>query len=157
MSNEIVQMDAGLTASDVIKFVESGGTYSIPISHEDPAVISARIDAQIFEAASVEELFGEREVIHGQDYLNKPFTLVDVSWRPSDIEGQGLPFYAVLNIVTLDGEQKVLTTGARSILMKIAKAQSEGWLPLSVKIVQSDKKTENGYQPLDLVAAPAGF
>ena len=96
-------------------------------------------------------------MIHGQDYLNKPFTLVDVSWRPSDIEGQGLPFYAVLNIVTLDGEQKVLTTGARSILMKIAKAQSEGWLPLSVKIVQSDKKTENGYQPLDLVAAPSGF
>jgi hypothetical protein len=150
-------MDAGLTASDVIKFVESGGTYSIPISQEDPAVISARIDAQIFEATSVEELFGEREVIHGQDYLNKPFTLVDVAWRPSDIEGQGLPFYAVLTIVTIDGEQKVLTTGARSILMKIAKAQSEGWLPLSVKIVQSDKKTENGYQPLDLVAAPAGF
>jgi len=150
-------MNGGITASDVVKYVETGGEYKIVVASEDPSVIAARIDAEILNASSVEELFGERAVIHGRDYLNKSFTLVDVEWRSSDIEGEGLPFYAVFHIVTMDGETAVLTTGARSVLMKAAKAQSEGWLPLQVKLVQSEKKTESGYQPLDLVSAPAPF
>lgn len=157
MANEIISIDGGISPSDVVAYVKSGGAHKITVATEDPSVIAARIDAQILEASSVEELFGDREVIHGRDYLNKPFRLFDVEWRPSDIEGEGLPFYAVFHIVTLDGETKVLTTGARSVLMKAAKAQMEGWLPLDVKLVQSEKKTESGYQPLDLVAAPGLF
>ena len=68
-----------------------------------------------------------------------------------------MPFYGVFHIVTTDGEIKVLTTGARSVLLKAAKAQYEGWLPLWVKLTQSEKKTEAGYQPLDLAQAPEGF
>ena len=96
-------------------------------------------------------------MIHARDYLAKAFTLLRVEWRPSDIEGDGLPFFAVMHIVDMNGEAQVITTGARSVCMKAAKAQHEGWLPLSVRIVQSDKKTASGYQPLDLVAAPNNF
>ena len=155
--SEIIVSEGGIQASDVVKYVESGGTHKITVATEDPSAIAARIDAQIFQASSVEELFGERDVIHGRDYLNKPFRLVNVEWRPSDIEGEGLPFYAVFHIADIDGEMKVLTTGARSVLMKAAKALSEGWLPIDVKLVQSEKKTESGYQPIDLVAAPGLF
>lgn len=157
MSNIVVSSEGGITASDVIKYVETGGAHTITVAAEDPSVIAARIDAEIFNATSVDELFGERAVIHGRDYLNKPFTLVDVEWRPSDIEGEGLPFYAVFHIADIDGATHVLTTGARSVLMKAAKAQKEGWLPIQVRLVQSDKKTESGYQPIDLVAAPGLF
>ena len=157
MSKEIVSMSGGITASDVLKFVESNGAYTITVAAENPEIIAARINSEIMSAETPEALFGEREVIHGRDYLNKPFQLLDVEYRPSDIEGEGLPFYGVFHIVTRDGEVKVMTTGARSVLLKAAKAQAENWLPLWVRLVQSEKKTENGYQPLDLASAPEGF
>jgi hypothetical protein len=157
MSAQPAVPESAISAADVVEFIESGGAKSFAIVVEDPSVIAARIDAQILSASSVEELFGEREVIHARDYLNKPFRLLDVEWRPSSIEGEGLPFFAVMHIANMDGEPAVLTTGARSVLLKVAKAQKEGWLPLEVRIVQSEKKTENGYQPLDLMPAPGGF
>lgn len=147
--------DSSITTEDVVAFLTTGKPLAVVA--EDPEVIAARIDSQILAATSVDELFGESKVIHARDYLAKAFTLLSVEWRPSDIEGEGLPFFAVMHIVDMDGVPQVLTTGARSVLMKAAKAQQEGWLPLSVRIVQSDKKTASGYQPLDLVAAPAGF
>jgi hypothetical protein len=157
MASEMAVPDSSISAADVVAFIESGGAKSFPIVVEDPAVIAARIDSQIMNATSVEELFGEREVIHARDYLNKPFRLLNVEWRPSDIEGDGLPFFAVMHIATLDGEPAVLTTGARSVLLKVAKAQKENWLPLEVRLVQSEKKTASGYQPLDLAPAPGMF
>ena len=155
MSNEMAVPDSSITTADVVAFITTGAP--IPIVAEDPETIAARIDAQILAAGSVEELFGETTVIHARDYLAKAFTLLRVEWRPSDIEGDGLPFFAVMHIVDMNGEAQVITTGARSVVMKAAKAQHEGWLPLQVRIVQSDKKTASGYQPLDLVAAPNNF
>jgi len=145
----------GLTAADVIAYVESGGTKTFSVVAEDPATIAARIDAQIFEAKSIEELLGGREVIHARDYLNKAFSLTDVEFRQSSIEGEGLPFYAVLHVVDPDGAVHVITTGARSVCMKVAKMKDAGWLPANVKLVEGDK-TANGYTPLDIAAAPAG-
>ena len=157
MANEIVSIGGGITPQDVLKYVESGGTYKISVVADDPADIAERINAEILGASSPAELFGDKEVLHGRDYLNNPFQLVDVEYRPSEIDGEGMPFYGVFHIVTTDGEIKVLTTGARSVLLKAAKAQYEGWLPLWVKLTQSEKKTEAGYQPLDLAQAPEGF
>ena len=92
-------------------------------------------------------------MISGRDYVNKPFTLTGVEWQQSDIVGgEGLPFYAVCHIATIDGEAKVLTTGAASIVRKVAKMAAEGWLPAKVKIVKA-AKTEAGYEPLDLALA----
>jgi hypothetical protein len=155
MSEAVAVPDSTISTADVVAHLTTGAP--IPIVAEDPETIAARIDAQILSAGSVEELFGEQSVIHARDYLAKAFTLLRVEWRPSDIEGDGLPFFAVMHIVDMNGEAQVITTGARSVCMKAAKAQHEGWLPLSVRIVQSDKKTASGYQPLDLVAAPNNF
>ena len=151
----IIPSNEGLQASDVIAYVESGGTKTFTVAAESPEVIAARIDSQVFTASSIDELLGGREVIHARDFLNKPFTLTDVEFRPSEIEGEGLPFYAVLHIVDMDGAVNVLTTGARSVVMKVAKIRAEGWLPASLKLVEGSK-TANGYTPLDLAAAPAG-
>lgn len=154
-SNTPAVPDSTVSAVDVLDYFATGRT--LPIVVEDPAVVAARIDAEILNASSVEELFGERSVIHARDYLNRPFRLLDVEWRPSTFDEEGLPFFAVLHIVTTDGEPAVMTTGARSVMLKAAKASSAGWLPLSVRLVQAEKATDNGYRPLDLVAAPDGF
>ena len=153
--SEVVSVVDTISSADVIKWIEDPTSVTIKTTSEDPAAIAARIDAQVINASSAAELFGETTTIKGRDYLNKPFRLVNVEWRNSDIEGEGLPFYGVFHIVDLNGEMQVMTVGGRSVLLKAAKAASEGWLPLDLKLVKSEKPTSNGYYPLDLVQAPS--
>lgn len=152
----IIPSNEGLQATDVIAYVESGGTKTFTVASEAPEVIAARIDAQIFTAGSIEELLGGREVTHARDYLNKPFSLTDVEFRPSTIEGEGnLPFFAILHGVDHNGEILVISTGARSVVLKVAKIKAAGWLPANIKLIEGTK-TANGYTPLDIAAGPAG-
>jgi hypothetical protein len=141
----------------VVRYFKDPGAFKIELIQEDPDEVARRIDARLWEAGSAAELFGESEVLHGKDYVNRPFLLTRVEFRPSDIEGQGLPFYGVFTISDYDGESHVLTCGATGVVKKAAKASSEGWLPVWVKLVKSEKPTDAGYYPLDLVSAPAGF
>ena len=146
----------GISSLDVLKHIETGGSHKITIPVEDGAAISARIDAEIVNAGSAAELFGSKVVLHAQDYVGVPFQLLNVEWRASDM-GDGLPVYAVLSICDTQGEIHTMTTGARSIVLKCAKAASEGWLPVWVKVVEG-KATEKGNIPLDLAAAdPSAF
>jgi hypothetical protein len=121
---------------------------------QDPEAIRSRLDAQVLNAESAEELFGGSEVIAAKQFLNKPFGLLSVDFLPSDIEGEGLPFYAILQIVDGNGERHTLSCGARSVVQKAAVAQANGWLPRWLKITEG-KQTAAGYKPLDLVAAPS--
>jgi hypothetical protein len=157
MSEAVAVPDSTISTADVVAHLTTGAP--LPIVVEDPETIAARIDSQILAATSVEELFGQSAAIHARDYLAKAFNLLSVEWRPSSFDDSenSLPFFAILHIVDMDGVPQVITTGARSVMMKAAKAQLEGWLPLSVRIVEADKKTANGYKPLELVAAPHGF
>ena len=154
MATEITLADGEISSADVMKYLETGGSFSVRQIVEDPEAVSARINARILEASSPEELFGESKTIKGHEYLGKPFQLLEVEWRASELDGEGLPFYGVFRICDLEGEIHVLTIGAKSVLLKAAKAASSGWLPLWLKIVQAEKKTASGYYPLDLVAAP---
>lgn len=143
-------VDSAISSEDVILYVSSGGHHHLPLLQEDPEAIAARIDAQIVGASSFEELMGGTEVLHAQDYLNVPFRLDKVEWRPSD---QGtLPFFAVLTIVDADGEQLVMTCGARTVMLKAATMAKNDWLGRWVKIIE-DGKTAAGNTPLNLVAA----
>jgi len=152
MTNDIVSIDTEIHSTDVLRYVESDGAHQLPEVKVDAESVAKRIDARIMSATSVAEVLGTDEVLHAQDYLNTPFQLLNVEWRPSD-QPQGLPFYAVLTITTSDGEIVPMTTGARSVMLKAAKLHSLGALPLWVRIVKSDKPTEAGNFPLDLMAA----
>ena len=150
MSTDLVA--SRIAHSDVVKHFETGGKHPLPSLSSDPAEVAARIDAEIFGAKSADELFGSRVVLHAQDYVGKPFQLTNAEWRPSDM-GDGV--YAVLSIVDTNGEIHTMTTGARSICMKVAKAAAEGWLPVWVEVTEST--TANGNTVLDLQAAPEPF
>ena len=148
----IIPATEGLQAQDIIAYVESGGSQDFVLAVEDPSVIASRIDAEILAASSIDVLLGGSEVTHARDYLNRPFTLTDVTFRQSTIEGsEGLPFFCVLTGVNLDGEILKISTGARSIMLKVAKIKAENWFPANVKLVEGGK-TASGYTPLDLVA-----
>lgn len=145
-----------LTSEFVVDLFRSGdiAQKKFVFSVTDSKEIAHRIAMRDLNASSVYELLGgSSDVISGRDYINKPFTLTAVEWQQSDIVGgEGLPFYAVCHIATIDGEAKVLTTGAATIVRKVAKLAAEHWLPVKVKIVKA-AKTEAGYEPLDLALA----
>ena len=154
--NEIVVNPDSLNSETVVELFRSGDIHSrkLVFAVADAKETSQRIALRDLNATSLDELLGgSSDVISGRDYVNKPFTLTAVEWQQSDIVGgEGLPFYAVCHIATIDGEAKVLTTGAASIVRKVAKMAAEGWLPAKVKIVKA-AKTEAGYEPLDLALA----
>jgi hypothetical protein len=145
-------IDGEITSDDVVRYVESGGTYEIALVKQDPEQVAQRINAKIIGASSAAELFGDNQVLHAQDYLGTPFQLLSVEWRNSDL-GEGLPFYAVMQIATTEGEVLTMTTGAQSVCLKVAVAAAKGFLPTWVKIVKSDRPTEAGNYPLDIQAS----
>jgi len=125
--------------------------FALPVV--DSAAMALKIAQRDLNAQSLDELLGGSETISLRDYLNKPFQVTGVEWQQSDIDGDGLPFYAVIHAVSLDGEVITLTTGAITPVRKLAVMAHNGWLPAWVKATKA-KKTEAGYEPLDLVKAP---
>lgn len=120
---------------------------------QDPAEVSARINAQKLAAKSIEELLGGGEVESSKTYLNRPFNLLGVDWQLSDIEGgEGLPFYAVLHGADPQGESVTITTGSKNIIRDAVIMVHNGWLPAPVKI--TSEKTAAGYTVLSLALAP---
>jgi len=143
-----------LTTALVVDLFKTGETNrKFNVIANDPQEIARRIAQRDVNATSLDELLGGGgDIISGKNYVNKPFQIESVEWQPSDIDGEGLPFYAVLHIVTIDGEIKVMTCGAQSVVRKVAVMAHNGWLPAWVKITKGTK-TEAGYEPLDLVKA----
>lgn len=155
-SDELVTIDEALSSALVLAYLEDPSSTTITLFEEDPDEVRRRIEAQLLSATSLDELLGERSLTPGKTFVNKPFEARGVSWRHSDIEGEGLPFYAIIEAVTPDGELLQISCGARSVVQKLAIMESRGWLPAWVRIVEG-KTTPSGYKPLDLVAAPQGF
>jgi len=153
---DVVQIIDTLDSKTILSLFDEGiSGKRFEFKTVDPNEVARRIAVRDLEANSLDELLGgsESEVISGRNYIGKPFTLVRVEWQKSDDKyDAGLPFYAVCHIVTLDGEPKVLTTGATTIVRKLAKIDYENWYPAKLKIVKGDK-TDAGFEPLDLAKA----
>lgn len=150
-----VTIDQAITSTEVLTFLKDPTSIQIEAYKADPEEVRRRIESRAYEAQSLDELLGESQVISGKAYVNKPFQVRSIEWQISDIEGEGLPFYAVLSIVDTAGTIGVLTCGGRSVVQKLAIMQANGWLPAWVKLTSAT--TEGGYTVLDLTSAPAPF
>lgn len=150
MASNIVAV-TDLSADSVVSILENGASgVKISLPQQAPEEVAARIAARDFAAETAEELFGGNEAESSKEWIGRPFHLVDVEFLPSDIPDAPLPFFALLKVATLDGESKTITTGAVTLVRKVAVAKAKGFLPLTLKIVEGNK-TANGYTPLDLV------
>ena len=154
-STDLVTIDGTMTSAQVVRYFEdpSGFTFKF---EEDPEEVSRRIEARTLGATSADDLFGTDTVLHARDVLNKPFQFLSVEWRPSDLEGEGLPFFGVFKVADGNGAISLLSCGARSVVLKAAKAEAEGWFPRWLKIVEVQVKNpvKGRSLPLDLVTAP---
>lgn len=121
----------------------------------DPAEVARRIAERRAEATSFEELVGRgAEPTSGKNFKNKPFRPLRVEWQSSDIEGEGLPFYAVVHAVDPDGEALILTCGAKNVVQVLAISDARGWVGLQAPWLKFvGVKLDNGYEALELKSA----
>jgi hypothetical protein len=160
-SKDLVTIDGTMTSKDALEYFEEPGKFIFKWE-EDPEEISRRIDAATARASSAAELFGQEEVLKAQQMIGRPLHFYSVEWRPSDVgednqDGGGLPFYGLFRVADVNGETRLMSCGAKNVVLKAAKASAEGWFPLWLKIVEVQVKNpvKGRKPPLDLIAAEA--
>ena len=155
-SKDLVTIDGTMTHKDALAFFTNPDGFVFKWS-EDPEEISRRIDAETIAATDADALFGEsEEVLKAKDWLDKPLQFLSVDWRPSDVEGEGLPFYGLFRVATPDGTIHLLSCGAKNVVLKAAKAADLGAFPRWLKLVEVPVKNpvKGRSLPIDLVNAP---
>lgn len=107
------------------------------------------IVARILSATSEEDIFGGPGTIpSAEDMIGKPFTLHDVSYRESDIEGS-VGTYALLTISPWGStEQTLMTCGARNVMASAFRGKQRGLLPRGPLTIVEGKLTRKGFTPL---------
>jgi hypothetical protein len=153
---DLVTIEGTMQATDVVKYFEHPDNFTFKWS-EDPEEMRKRIEADTMAAETPEQLFGgESEVLKAADWIGRPLQFRTVKWVPSDVEGAGLPFYGLFTVALPNGEIRLLSCGARNVVLRAAKAAVHGWFPRWLKIVEVQVKNPvKGHKPpLDLISAP---
>ncbi len=122
----------------------------------DPEGAAVAIVQRIMGMESADEAFGgPSNLLSAEDMIGRPFTLIDVEYRESDIEGTGPGVYALLAITEWGTtEPKLMTCGARNVMAVAFRAKEKGWLPRGPVTLTEGKKTRQGYTPLWLQDMP---
>ncbi len=127
----------------------------IPVITDVDDLVEAAV-ARIMSATSPESLLANPESAGLRDHVGECFTfnvitcLLPSAIRPGD-------YYGLIEAVTDDGEIVSVTTGSPYALGRLAKAQTEGWLPRRMRVVELESATHPGQSSLWVVDAPKGF
>jgi hypothetical protein len=100
-----------------------------PLTPEQKDELQEAFHAAKHEATSLEAMLEGTDsgLVASKDYTNRPFKIADVAWRASELDGEGLPLFAILTVVTAQGEEKKVSTGAKSVCEAIALGDAKGW------------------------------
>ena len=158
-----------LSSALIVELFATGEINSAALQFEnaplDPVAAAASISAQRHAATTIEELLEGSKLTAGKDFTNRAFQIGTVEWRASDIEGEGLPFYAVLSIVDTNGEAKKIGVGAKSVVEAVAIGDVQGffgvgndrpWVKFVPKPMEKDGKL-TGRTALELHVAEGPF
>lgn len=126
-------------------------------SDRDPLEVQLDMVRRILDAETVDAVFSsDNEVTHWKEALGVPFTVLDVKWNESTVNG-GAPMYAVCDAVDVNGEPCVLTTGAVQPMAQLFQLAKLGAFPCTLILHESDRATAQGYKPQRLELAPKPF
>lgn len=115
---------------------------------DDPDEAVYEISLRYLAANSVDALLEPQTVLHANEYRDRPFTVLAVDWRRSRLDGQGPGRFAVLQIVTADGEPAVMTCGATQAMVQLGRLVELDALPVDVVLRSTDRPTSSGGFPL---------
>jgi hypothetical protein len=150
--------DAGLAVPDYEKFIG----YITEQAHNAPD--GSEINEKIFAATSVEDVLGgvTGEAIHAENIVDVPLLVRSVRFNPSDVTNpNALPAYAVMDCIDTQGEVKVVTCGATTVMAQLYKlivlGAFDNGASVAVVIRRSKKPTRNGFYPMNLENAQKAF
>lgn len=132
----------------------SAATDAAPI---DPAQAQMDIIRQILSADSAEEVLRQTSAIHARDVLGDVLHILGYDFNESDLEGNNLGFYMLVNCVTDEGEPFKVTCGAVNVMAQLYRLNQLGVLPMDGRIVEAAKATKAGYKPMWLEAVAPAF
>lgn len=112
----------------------------------------------ILSADSIEDIFAAQEsgMIAGRDFTNRPFEVSNegVTWLRSGLAAtnpNSFPFYAVLNVKTLDtGEEVTLGCGGQTFVATLWALQQKGYLEVPRALSLAATPTTDGKAYLSL-------
>jgi len=111
---------------------------------EDSTDIQIEIAMRILEAETLEDALRPLSTESGKEYVNRPFTVLDVRWRRSSLPGGKTQRYALIEGVDAKGEKVTITSGAIQVMVALLKIQNLDALPCRIVIRQSDTPTASG-------------
>lgn len=126
----------------------------VALAIEDPQKVSLSIIERILASESADQILAGQTAISGREVLDRPFVLHGVRWHKSRFD-EGLPVFAVLDAEFMDdGSRSAVTTSAGNVMAQAyALVRLGDGLPATVKIVESEHDTANGYRPQWMVKA----
>lgn len=119
---------------------------------QDPEALQEELFQRMLSAASLDDLLAPSTLVKAKAVIGRTFIAHGVKFNESDIAG-GPGVYAVIDAEFDDGRVSV-GCGARTVMHQLLIMAHRGWLPASVKIVESKRPTPDGYFPMSLAAAP---
>jgi RNAse (barnase) inhibitor barstar len=89
------------------------------------------------------------------EWIRNPFTVLEVSFNESSEEyaDGGWGFYAVMQIADNEGVVHTLSTGSKTIVLKLYQIQKKSTFPMTVKVRFTASRTKGGYNAFDMVKA----
>jgi hypothetical protein len=90
-------------------------------------------------------------------WVRDDVTILSVDFNESNEEYQegGWGFYAVMEVADADGVVHMLSTGAKTVVLKLHQINKHGSFPMQRKVRFTGSKTKSGYTVFDMVKAEA--
>jgi hypothetical protein len=117
----------------------------------DPDAVAREIAMMLLEAKTPEALFAAPGTTKPVEILDQPFVLERVRFMPSTIEDAKSPIYALMDLLDHHGEVRVVPCGGQAVVVQCLRAVEEGWLPVSIRLVEAGRQREGRNRPLYLV------
>jgi hypothetical protein len=133
----------------VLWAISTGGRIGLAEA-TDPEVVQQRIFADIMAADDAASILGAGSATKAEDVLGLDLLLEGVEWRDSDEGNSGPGVYALLHVVTREGEKLTVSCGAGDVVFRVRKLELSDVLPTWVKLTKATKPTAAGYYPLNI-------
>jgi RNAse (barnase) inhibitor barstar len=88
-------------------------------------------------------------------WVHYPVTILSVSFNESSDEFSdgGWGFYAVMEVADEDGVVHTLSTGAKTIVLKLYQINKHSTFPMTTKVEFTGSRTKGGFTAFDIVKA----
>jgi hypothetical protein len=120
------------------------------------SVIVEQMALKILAAESPSDVLDPFGTAKGHDFYNKPLWVTGAQFLDSTVEGEGFPWYAMLNVQDpKSGEIVPTTVGGEKLVLKVAGLDMHGGWPCAVMITYEVSKKDPTRKIHDLVLPTA--